>query len=83
MSAHGASAGRAEKCTSGDSLRSRSGSGGPSAGAQSVGQPGDPRASGESAPPRQGAPPVHFTNCRCALAASRHGPTCSGAKWPA
>ena len=41
-------------------LRSRSGLGGPSAGAQSVGHLGDPRASGESEPPRQGAPPVHL-----------------------
>jgi len=61
----------------------RSGSGGLSAGAQSVGQPGDPIFGGESAPSRQAAPAVHFSNWRCALAASRHGPTRSGANWDA
>jgi hypothetical protein len=40
----------------------RYGSGGPNASAQSVGQPGDPRVSGESVPSRQAAPAVHFSS---------------------
>jgi len=61
----------------------RSGSGGPGAGAQSVGLTGNPWARGESAPPRIGAPAVHFSTWRPALAASRRGPTCSAAVGPA
>jgi hypothetical protein len=39
----------------------RGGSGVPSAGAQSVGQRGRPRAGGETTPPRVGAPAAHFS----------------------
>ena len=40
----------------------RSGLGFSQAGDQSVGQTGDQRGSGETAPPRIGAPTVHFSN---------------------
>jgi hypothetical protein len=52
---------RAEKCASGErAVDARSSSGHPRAGAQSVGRPCDPYVSGESAPPRPGAPAAHF-----------------------
>ena len=63
---------RPEKCASGGCAHgARSGSGRPRASAQSVGPPGAPEVSGESAPPRLSAPPAHFSDSRSGLAASR------------